>query len=128
MTGEWVTVTPGNSSPVERERDAMIERAILRDGRPLDALGIVAEQTGTRWNIEVLGRAELLERLDARARLTRSGEGHELVKDVAASIRGLPRGVCPQLFRWDDGDGTWSYQRATIERERPRRTKKAGAR
>jgi hypothetical protein len=128
MSGEWVTVTPGNSSPVERERDAMIERAILRDGRPLDALGIVAEQTGARWKIEVLGREELLERLDMRARLTRGGEGHELVKEIAAWIRGLPRGVCPQLFRWDDGNGTWSYQRATIERERPRRAKKAGAR
>lgn len=128
MTGDWVTVTPGNSSPVERERDAMIERAILRDGRPLDALGIVAEQTGTRWKIEVLGRAELLERLDKRARLTRGGEGHELVKEIAAWIRGLPRGVCPQLFRWDDGNGTWSYQRATIERERPRWAKKAGVR
>mgnify|MGYP003454028373 FL=1 len=128
MTGDWVTVTPGNSSPVERERDAMIERAILRDGRPLDALGIVAEQTGTRWKIEVLGRAELLERLDARARLTRGGEGHDLVKEIAAWIRGLPRGVCPQLFRWDEGDGTWSYQRATIQRERRRRAKKVGAR
>jgi hypothetical protein len=28
----WTTATPTNSSPVERERDRLIERAILRDG------------------------------------------------------------------------------------------------
>lgn len=115
--GDWATVTRGNSSPVERERDAQIERAITRDGRPLDAIGVVAEQTGTRWKIEVLGRDELLERLDTRARMMGTGEeGARLVKENAAWIRGLPRGVCPQLFRWDNGDGTWSYQRGTIER------------
>ncbi len=139
MSGDWVKTTLANGSPVERECDAMIERAILRDGRPLDALGIVAEQTGTRWSIEVLGRDELLERIDTRARITSSAEGAKMLKEVAAWIRGLPRGVCPRLFRWDNGDGTWGYQRGTIERERrersPRRPqpkvgrgRKAGAR
>lgn len=122
MSGDWITATGANSSPVERERDTLIERAILRDGRPLDALGIVAEQTGTRWKIEILGRDELLERLDTRARITSSVEGAKMVKENAAWIRGLPRGVCPQLFRWDNGDGTWSYQRGTIERERRERS------
>lgn len=116
MSAEWITVTRENSSPVERARDAQIDRALLRDGRPLDAIGVVAEQTGDRWSIEILARADLLERLDTRARMTRSDDGARLVKESAAWIRGLPRGVCPVLFRWDNRDGTWSYQRGMIER------------
>lgn len=126
---EWIAVTRDNSSPVERDLDGQIARALGRDGRPLDAIGVVAEQTGARWKIEILGRADLLERLDTRARLTRSDEGQRLVKDTAAWIRGLPRGVCPTLFRWDNGDGTWSYQRGMIERApRARGPRRPGAR
>lgn len=128
--GKWTTTTRANSSPVERERDRLIERAILRDGRPLDKIGIVAEQTGSRWSVEVLGRDELLERLDTRGRLQSTGAlGAEILKACAAWIRGLPAGVCPELFRWDNGDGTWSYQRGTIERDasRPGRPTRAPA-
>lgn len=32
--------------------------------------------------------------------------------------------VCPELFRWDNGDGTYSYQRGTIQREPSRRARR----
>lgn len=119
----WYTVDFSNSSPVERDRDAAIQRAIEQDGRPLSLLGVVAEFDGKRWSVEVLARLDLLERLDSRARGTFADEaGREYLKATAAWIRGLPHGVCPELFRWDaNGDGTWSYQRGTIEREKGRR-------
>lgn len=114
----WKTVTDRDSSPIERERDKLIERLIERDGRPLSALGVVALWNGTRWDIEILARFDLLARLDARGRHAgTTEEGREFAKRMAAWVRGLPPEVCPELFRGErEEDGTWCYQRGTIER------------
>lgn len=113
---QWHDVNHSNSSPVERDRDRQIERAIVKDGRPLSALAIVAQQHGAWWAIEVLSRDALLERLDTRGRTAKGESDRELCKALAAWIRGLDPDTCPELFTWEDGDGGRSVQRATIER------------
>ena len=115
----WEMATDRNSSPVERERDRAIERRLTDDGRPLSALGVVALFDGARWAIEILDRLDLLARLDQRGRSSSPQAARPeaiYAKETAAWVRGLPPGVCPTLFRWDaNDDGTWSYQRGTIE-------------
>ncbi len=105
-------------SPFERARDRQIEAALLRDGRPLSVLAVLAEQHGPRWSISILTRAELLERLDARGRAPDTDPSdRELVKEYAAWIRGLPAQKCPEIFIWECEDGSRSSQRGTIERK-----------
>lgn len=112
--GRWYTATRANSSPVERERDAQIERAVERDGRPFDSIAIVASLKGDRWTVSIFGRAEFLIWLDVEARKRDTDpEDAAMLKRHAAWIRGLPRGVCPQIFDWGD-----KVQRGTIERGR----------
>lgn len=112
----WFTVNDADSSPLERVRDAQIERRIERDGRPLSLLAIVAHQRGTRWEIELLHRVDLLARLDARGRDAKHDSDRKLSKKLAAWVRGLPHGVCPELFTWETEGGGRCVQRATIER------------
>ena len=112
----WYTVEPGDCSPFERARDAEIEERLERDGRPLSLLAIVAQQRGARWQIEILHRLDLLERLDIRGRTTEHESDRVMCKKVAAWIRGLPHGVCPELFSWEDGPGKRLLQRATLTR------------
>lgn len=118
----WITATAANSSPVERERDAQIERAIVRDGRPLAEIGVIATlRPGRCWQVEILPRHELLERCDARGRHpSTEPEAARICKHMAAWIRGLAPAVCPEIFVWVHDDGKASYQRGTIERA-PRR-------
>lgn len=113
------TVRARDLSPFERDRDRQIETALIRDGRPLSKLGVIAMQIGPRWQIEILTRDALLERLDARGRDPRTGpEDRELVKGYAAWIRGLPPEQAPEIFLWEGEDGSRSAQRGTIARER----------
>jgi hypothetical protein len=106
-------------SPFERARDRQIETALMRDGRPLRLLAVIAEQHGPRWKIEILTRAEMLERLDTRGRdPSTEPEDRETVKIYAAWIRGLPSQQAPEIFVWECEDGSRSSQRGTIERER----------
>lgn len=118
MTSDLRPVRPQDESPVERDRTAKIERALLRDGRPLGMLGVFAIQKGGRWEAEVLRREDLLDRLDAQARLQGLSENaREWLKECAAWVRGLPPRQCPTLFAWEaDVSGKRIYERGTIER------------
>lgn len=112
-------VTDRDLSPFERARDRQIETALIRDGRPLRLLAVLAEQHGPRWTIEILTRDAMLERIDTRARDPRYPESDRtLLKEQAAWIRGLPPRQCPEIFTWDEPDGGRTVTRGTIERAR----------
>lgn len=115
---EMVTVTDADLSPHERERDHQIERALIRDGRPLSLLGVIArlDPKSMRWAVKLLHRIELLEHLDRLGREAEHASDRELCREYAAWVRGLPHGVCPEIFEWGGGD----VQKATIERDRGR--------
>lgn len=111
----WYAATAANTSPVERERDRAVERALERDGRPLDKLVIVAAFRFLKWSVRLFDRTAFLLWADVEARKP-SMDSHdaELLKAHAAWIRGLPSGVAPEIFDWGDG----KIQKGTIERAR----------
>lgn len=111
----WFTAIPSESSALERARDAEVERLLDNDGRPLSLIAVVAQQRGARWEVEILHRVDLLDRLDARGRDAEHESDRLLSKKLAAWIRGLPHGVCPELFSWEV-EGGRAVQRATIAR------------
>jgi hypothetical protein len=107
-------VDPRDMAPHEQERDAAIERALVRDGRPLSLLAVVARFDGARgtWTVEIWHRLDFLAMLDRAGQVAQEETDRELSKGYAAWVRGLRHGVCPQLFLWSDRE----TQRGQIER------------
>ena len=110
-----IDTDPRDQAPHERERDAAIGRALDEDGRPLSLLAVVARLDAARgkWTVEIWHRFDFLVMLDRNGRSARDASDRELCKSLAAWVRGLRHGVCPELFLW----GSCLSQRGTIERE-----------
>lgn len=94
-------VTDRLRSPIERERDAVVARALNEHGGRLRDLAVVVTEKGGRWKAEVLSRDALLERIDTNARWPGAGEDAPKLKDMAAWIRGSVE--CPEIIVWADG-------------------------